>query len=800
MVSWLRRSTRSLMANPGFTVPALAILALGMTAATAIFTIVDSIAFRPLGLPESHRLVIVCEDHPRLQGLCIGSPGNVDDLRTSSTTLSDLGIGRSWPYALVDEAGTRGVNGGLATAGFLRALGVAPEMGRLFRDDEVGPDGDGVVILSHATWTTRYGADPQVLGRTLQLDGEPYEIVGVMPAAFDVPFGLDDVALWKPPHFDPLDPEVRSWRGFRAIGRLAPDASTAAASAELASLYRGIGELHDEVDDEWRLRVEPVLAEVVGDARPVLLAFLGGAGLLLLVVCANVANLLLVRGLRRRRELALRAALGASRGTLVRDMVGESLVLAGVATAVAWFLAAGATRGLLALAPAGIPRVDEVAMDGRVLAFAAVMALAATLAFSLVPALRTTGWDLGAALRTGGRDGSSATASRLRSGLLVVELAVSVVLLAGAGLLTRSFAAWLDWDPGFAPEGLVAVSAFLDTSRYPSRDDWSAFWRRAEEEVGALPEVAAVATASAGPLFGGGDGSTPFQVEGEAPAESPPAVAWFDVGPGFFGTLGLPMVEGRELAETDAEGPVPSAVVNQAFVRAAGLSGPMAGRMVRLPELGLSVEVVGVVADVPPMTPGEAPRAEVYWSNRQAGRPATFFLVRGRNDLAPSTRRITDALLSIDPDLSLGTPFTLEASAARARVRPRFQALVLTALALAALALSAVGVYAVVSYTVARRVREMGVRMALGARGLDVAGMVVRSSLAVGITGVAVGTALFLIGARFLGGLVHGVAPTDPWSLGGAAVVLLAFTAVAALVPAVRAARSDPLAVMRGDG
>lgn len=438
-------------------------------------------------------------------------------------------------------------------------------------------------------------------------------------------------------------------------------------------------------------------------------------------------------------------------------------------------------------------------MDARVLAFAAGVAVATTLGFALIPALRTTRWDLGSELRTGGRDGSSATASRLRSGLLVVELAVSVVLLAGAGLLTRSFAAWLEWDPGFAPARLTAVSAFLDTSRYPTRDDWTAFWRRAEEAVAALPEVERVATSSAGPLFGGGDGATPFQLVGEPPVETPPAADWYDVGPGYFATLGLPVVEGREIVELDAEGAVPAAVVNRAFVRAAGLAASPVGRQVRLQELDLTVQIVGVVADVPPMTPGQPTRPELYWSNRQLGRPATFFLVRGRGGDGPTAPQVADALLALDPDLSLGTPFRLETAAERALVRPRFQAVVLVVLALAALALSAMGVYAVVSYSVTRRLREMGVRMALGARGLDVVGLVFRSSLAIGALGIVVGAAAFLTLARLVRGLVPGVAPGDPWSLGGAAIVLLLATAAAAAVPAVRAARSDPLTVMRTD-
>lgn len=802
MTRWVRQvrfSVRSLVRSPGYSLPSLLILAIGMTAATAIFTVVNSIVFRPLNLPGSERLVIVCEDHPRLEGFCIASPGNVEDFRRQASTLSDLGIGRGWPFSLTDAEGTRGVRGGLATAGFLRALQVQPAIGRIFRDEEVGPERDKVILLSHGFWTARYGADPGMVGSTVRLDGEPYEVVGVLPRALDIPFGLDDVELWKPPHFDPLDADVRGWRGFRAIGRLAEGGSLAAAEAELTSLYADIARDHAEVDDEWRLRVEPLLDVVVGDARPVLMAFLGAAGLLLLIVCANVANLLLARGLDRRRELALRAALGAGRDRLVGDLLVESLVIALAATLAAVALASSTTRLLLAFAPSEIPRLDEVTMDGRVLGFAALLSVAATAAFALLPAIRVTGWNLAETLKAGGRDGAAARTSRLRTGLVVTELALSVVLLTAAGLLTRSLAGYLDWEPGFDRAHLLAVSAFVDVGKYPTRAAFTEFWRTAEGAVAEVPAVEAVATASAGPLFGGGDGATPFRVLGTEERDVLPSADWYDIGPGYFTTLGLPIVRGREITEDDAAGAPPVAVVNEALVRASGLEEEILGRLIALPEHDLELQVVGVVADVPPMTPGASPGPEIYWSNRQLGRPATYFLVRTRGEPAAAARNVTDALLGADPDLSLGTPQTLTRSEERALVRPRFQALVLLAFALAALTLSAVGVYAVVSYAVGRRVREMGIRMALGADASNVVGLVLRSSLGVAVAGIAVGLVASLWVARLLRGIIPGVSPSDPWSLGGSALLLFGAATLSTFVPARRAVRSDPLKSIRSD-
>ena len=769
---------RSLARSPGFTVPALLILAVGMTAATAIFTVVDSIVFRPLDLPDSHRLVLVCEDHPRLQGYCIAAPGQVEDFRRASTTLSDVGIGRTWQYSLSDGAGTVGVSGGLASAGFLRALGVTPTLGRLFTDGEEGPDADDVVLLSHAFWTTRYGADPSVLGRNVTLDGEPGTVVGVLPAGFQAPFDMASVEVWKPPHFSMLDPEVRGWRGFRAVGRLAPGAALPAAEAELTGLYAGIARQHDEVNDEWRLRVTPLLTEVVGDTRPVFMAFLGAAGLLLVIVCANVANLLLARGMGRRHELAVRAALGAERGRLIRGILGESLVLTLAATALATVLGAGATHFLVRMAPPEIPRLDEVSMDGRVLAFAALLSVAATALFAVLPALRVTAWDLAQTVKSGGRGLEARGSNRLRSSMVVAELALAVVLLAAAGMLTRSFAAYLSWEPGFDRESVITVSTFASSGKYATRPEVTSLWRRGEEGIAAVPGVTSVATASAGPLFGGGDGSTPYVPEGAEEGEAMPSVSWFDVGPGYFSTLGVPVVAGREFTEADGTDVAPVAVVNQAMARAAWPGGDAVGKRVRLPERDLTLDVVGVVADVPPMTPGETAPPQIYFSNRQL---------------------VADALLAVDPDLSLGTPRALDAQERRQLVRPRFQAMVLLAFALAALILSALGVYAVVSYAVARRTREMGIRMALGAGSSDVMGLVLRSSLGNVLSGVALGLVGAVLGGRFLGGLVHGVSPYDPVSLGGAGVVLIAAAAVATLAPARRATRADPLQAIQSE-
>jgi len=796
MARQVRFSLRSLLRSPGFTVPSLLILAIGMTAATAIFTVVDSVVFRPLDLPDSDRLVIVCEDHPRLQGLCIASPGNTYDFARQTSTLTDLGYGRGWSYFLVEGGTSTRLVGGIASAGFLRAVGAQPVLGRIFTDDEFGSN-DKVAVLSHGFWTSHYGADPDVLKRSVILNGESVEIVGVLQPDLTLPFDLGGIEVWRPPHFGPLDADIRAWRGFRAIGHLAEGSSVEAASAELSAIYAGIAETHEEVDDEWRLRVEPLLSVVVGDTRGVMMAFLAAAGLLLLIVCANVANLLLARGLGRKQELAVRAALGAQRTRLVREIMTESLVLSALSAMVALALSGAATRVVLALAPPGIPRLDEVSMDVRVLFFVVLLSAVATVAFAVLPALRVTAWDLGQALKSGARSGENVRTGRLQASLVVAELALSVVLLSSAALLTRSFVAYLSWEPGFEREHLLSMSAFLDPAEYPTAADFTSAYRLAEERVAAVPGVVSVGTASAGPLFGGGDGALPFATEADDPSGPLPSARWFDVGPGFFRTLGLPVLRGREITEGDAQGMPEVVVVNETLARRAWGDADPLGRRLRVPRFGMDLEVVGVVGDVRPMTPGEAPLPEMYWSNRQHGRIVTQFLVRTSGDPAAVAESVRAAVRTVDPDVSLGTPRTLSSQADREMVRPRFQAVIRIAFTLVALVLSAVGVYAVVSYAVARRTREVGIRVALGAGSRDVVGLMARSSMAVAGLGVALGVGGALVAGRLIRGMIPGVSPTDPLSLAGGASVLILVAALGILLPARRATKVDPLVAMR---
>ncbi len=793
----VRITVRTLFRHLDFSVPAFLLLFLGMTVVTTVFAMVDGIVFRPLDLPEPDRLVVVCEGHRDLADYCIASPANVEDLAASGA-VTELGIARGWAFRLTDESGSRGVRGGLATAAFFRALGAAPAAGRYFLPEEVGPDRDKVVVLAHPLWVSRYGADVGAIGRTLDLDGTPHRIVGVLSERARVPLAnLESVELWKPPHFDPTDAEVRGWRGFTALGRLAPGVGRSVAEEELSGIYRGLAAAYPaDIDENWRLRVESLHDRVLGASARVLLMFLAGSCLLGLIVCAQVANLFLTRGLMRRQEIAIRSALGSGRSRVVAALVVEGLVLTFAAAGVAVPATFLATRLLVRLAPPELPRLGQVAVDARVFAFAVLTALVVTTLFAVLPALRLTRASSGRAIVAGARAGSSGSTERWRTSFMAGGLAFSTILLASAALLFRSFAGYLAWHPPFERDDVLVASAFIDTGVHPSRDDVAALLRRSEEALASVPGVLAASTASAGPLFGGGDGATPFETSGAGADGSEGSAWWFDVGPDYFSTLGIPVVSGRELAESDGRDSEPVALVNRELTRRAWGGDAAVGAILRLPDLGRTVRVIGVVADVEPLTPGASTRPEVYLSNRQAPRWGTYFVVRADGGSVSVAAALEGALEAVDPTLTVGAPRTLRSIERTALVRPHFLASVGLGLALSALALAVLGVYGMVSYVISERARETAIRVALGATPGQVVRRVLGRTAAVAAAGVGTG----LITALWVGGRIAEVAPGSAdgstWVVLAAATILFVLAAAAAWFPARRAARHDPIGVI----
>jgi len=549
----LRFALRLLTRRPGFTAMVVIVTALGIGSSTAVFTVVDHILFRPLDLPESERIVTVCQTDQEGEQYCTTAPPNARDWERRSRSFSSLGIGRVERMALRIDRRATGINVGMATAGFLPALGVNPVIGRLIHEGDLPPTGTGhVVVLSYEFWQDDFGGDPGILGRTLTLDEESFTVVGVLPGRLRVP-RADNARAWRPLPFDPADEHNRDWPGFRAFGRLSPGVTLAQAEADLADVHRGIVEEHPDVLAGSGVRVHRTREYVVASARPMLLVFLGAVVVVLLIVSVNVASLLLTRATARDREFVVRSALGATTRTLARQLLIESGLLAALGGLVGVLVSFWATDLFLWLAPAGIPRLDEVRVDARVLGFAVTATALVAAIFGLAPLARLRGLAVGARLREGHGLAAGRPTQRARRALVILQLAMALTLLIGGGLLFRSFTALLAWEPGFPTAGVLTFQVFPNSGRYRDHDAVLMLYRQAEADLNALPGVRAVGTTSAGPLFGGGDGTTAFNIEGQPqlPIDQAPTVAWYDVSPGYFATLGFPQRAGRAEIRSD---------------------------------------------------------------------------------------------------------------------------------------------------------------------------------------------------------------------------------------------------------
>jgi putative ABC transport system permease protein len=794
MPTELRQALRALARSPGFTAVAIMTLALGIGAETAIYSVVRGVLLRPLPFAEPEELLTICETNPQVAGYCIASPPTVADWAEQSETLEAIGLGRTWPMLWNRPEEARGVDGGLATPGLFRALGVQPALGRLLADDDLAAGAPRVVLVSHALWRDELGGRPEAVGALVTLDGEPHRVVGVLPAGFDVP-RLEGVELWTPLPFSPRDEENRGWRGFAVLARMAEGRRLEEVASELAVVQARLARQYPETYQGWGVRVEGLHDHLVGGVRTTLLLFLGAVALVLLVAAANVAHLILARATVRRRELAVRTALGASRRRLTRLALAEGGVLSLAACAVGVLLAFAGTRLFLDLAPAGIPRLDQVRLDGGVLAFAVVLAAVTSVLFAALPAASLADRRLGALLHeVSAGEGPSRT--RLRGLLVVAEVAIAVTLLAGAGLLARSFVNLLTWDPGFERAGLLTVPVFSSQGKYPRGEDVLRAHEAAAEAVAALPGVRSVGLASAGPLFGGRETASALPAGGGAAEEGLP-VRWYDVGPRYFATLGVPVVRGRGITAQDRQGRPAVALVNETAARRLWPGRDAVGERLRIDWLEEPFEVVGVVRDVPPLRRGEPVEPEVYWPYAQLPRWAVFLVIRADGDPAALVQPAEARLEALDPDLQIGRWATLAELADRELRQPRFTLLLVALFAAVAAALAAVGIYGLLAYAVACRTREIGVRMALGAERRRIEAGVVAGALRLTAAGLVLGLAGAAAAGRGVRSLLHGIAPTDPWTLAAVALLVLGVAVLASWLPARRAGAVDPIKALR---
>jgi putative ABC transport system permease protein len=798
----LRHALRQLIRYPSYSVPAILVLAIGIGATVAVFSLVDHILLRPLPIPRADRVVTICERSARSSDYCSVATPNLVDWARGSRSFEAIGAARSGAMALRTAGGAVGVNVGIAMPGFLRALGAATERGRMLTGADGPPSGDGsVAVVSDEFWRSELGGDPGALGRQITLDGKPYTVVGVLRPGTMIP-RLGQARLWVPLPWDPATPENRDWRGFVAAARLAPGVTPDQAQAELRSRESALAASYPEALRGWSVDVHDMRDYVVRGARPALLAFLAAVVLVLLLVCANVSGLLLSRATARQSELAVRSALGAGRGRLASQLLAESLLLSVIGGTAGALLATWGVHALRTLAPAGIPRLSEVAVDGRMLLVTAAIALASGAVAGLAPALRIGRPKLAEIFRGGRGTSMDRRTRRTRRILVTGQLALALVLVTSAGLLLRSFAGLLDWRPGFETDHLLTFGTFASQDKYPRPPEVLDLYRRIGAALRSEPGVRSVGTVSAGPLFGGGDGATPFLVAGRGwTRDQAPGVAWYDAGPGYFSTLGVPLRSGRLFEETDDTRSPTVAVINRAMADRYWPNENPVGASLALPELGgaPTVRIVGVVGDVKPFLPDRAPEPELYLSNRQRTRWATYFVIRTDGDpllLAPAVRRI---LGGIDPDLEASHLGTMRSHIAAQLVEPRFEMTLVSLFAVIALLLGTIGVYGMMAYTTQARAGEIGVRIALGASPGSVVRWVLVDASRMVAAGGLLGVGGALLFARLLGGTIHGVSGHDPAAFLGAAALLGLGALAASLRPALRASRVDPMAILRSE-
>jgi putative ABC transport system permease protein len=802
MADWItafRHAARSLRRQPTFVAIALLTLALGIGANTAIFSVIRAVVLNPLPYEDPEQIAVLWEVNPEGNLERVAVP-TFEDWKNEARSFESLAAYRRVDFAYAGSGEPLSVAGVRATPELFAVLKAGARLGRVFGPEEAVVGADRVVVLSHAFWQRVLGASPGVVGTPIQLDSQQYVVVGVMPPGFEFPTGTN-VQAWAPLAFDPKDihGQSRRARSLTVVGRIDPASNAPQAQQELSLLASRIAAEYKSSNEGWDAMVVPAHEQLVASSRPALMVLMGAVGFLLLIVCANMANLLLARLSSRRREVAVRAALGASRWEVARPILAESLLLSAGGGMLGLLAATFGLRLLATLPEARLPRMEQIQLDGNVLLFTTVVSIAVAIAFGLLPALQASRSNVREHLTESAGTTSSRGARRVLSGLVVVEVALALVMLVGAGLMTRSFARLLQVDPGFEPNNVVSAQVLLPTTKYRERHRLVQFYEDVLARLQGTPGVTAASAVSALPMQELNAASAlPFTVEGQPPPRTEDPLADVRiVAPGYFETMRIALREGRYLDErdTDGQGTQRTSVINQTMARRYFPDRSPIGQTIVNPH-GKSV-VVGVVADVRNQGLASEPKKQVYLPLRQSPTAGMALVARTERDPVAFAADIQRAIWSVDAEQPIYELSTMDQILARAVFLPRLSTTLLTLFAVAALLLAALGIYGVLSYSVTQRTREIGLRMALGATSGRTVGLVARNSLTMIGLGVAVGLVVAVMLARSLAGVLYDVSPFDPPSFAIAALVLVAAGLGAALLPARRASRIDPMVALR---
>ena len=801
----LRYAIRSLRAAPAFTAVALLTLALGIGANTAIFSVVRGVLLEPLPFAASDEIVRVYHARPA-DGIDRGAVSEPDFLDWQAESRRARSMGAFFfadglvGMDLTGRGNPERLSAALVTDGFFQTLGTAPHLGRAFTPDEQVPGRDRAVVLSHGFWTRRFGADSALVGGTLILNDEPFLVVGVMPPAFTYP-AAQQIDAWIP--LSVFGPEqigrARGVHFLSVIARRAPGVSDAELDAEISGIAARLSREYDDNPGWTDAATQRLRETMLGGARRPLVLLMAAVAMLLIIACANIANLMFARATVRQRELAVRAALGAGRGRIARQLLTESLTLAGLGGALGVILGIVGVRALVGLGASELPRASGIKVDGTVLAFTVLVSVTAGMLFGLAPSIRASSAKLAGALRSGARGSVGSAGQRLRSGLVVLEVALAVVLVVGAGLATKSFARLISVDPGFVPQGALVVEMNVP-DRFESRDARLLYYQQVLEGIRAVPGVQAAGSVRDLPLRGNGEGVRVGTAERPAAPGEGTRAQLHQISTDYFRALGAPLRAGRAFANTDHASAPPVVVVNEELARLLWPGQPVADVVGRIIPLGpAELTVVGVVGNIHQHSLAEAPQPAMYLHALQNFRSRMSIVVRTSGDPLAHTENVKNAIWSLEPNQTITSTATLASVLGSEVARPRLLAWLLALFGFIGLTLGALGIFGVLAFAVNQRRQEIGVRVALGATPRTVLALVVGRGMLLALAGVAVGLAAAALATRSMQSVLYGIETSDPLTFLQVVLVLLAAALLASWIPARRALGIDPMTALRYD-
>ncbi|HXG67845.1 MAG TPA: ABC transporter permease [Blastocatellia bacterium] len=792
----IRYGFRMLLKSPGFTLVAVIALALGIGVNTAIFSVVNTVLLRPLPYREPDRLLALQEQHAVKHSEMPVSPGNFVEWEKQNTTFEKLAAYRTTSHILTGIGEPQRLRGARVSAGTFTMLGINPLQGRDFMDEEDLPGKGNVALISHGLWQRLFGGNPNIMGQALTLDGNSFTVIGVMPQTLKFPDA--ETEIWVPTAFSEQERQARGAKMLSVIGRLKPGVTRGQAQAEMEAITARLAEQYPE-NSNFGAKITPLLEYAVGDLRPTLLVLLGAVLFVLLIACANVANLMLARAATRQKEIAIRTALGAGRGQIVRQLLTESLLLAMIGGGAGVLLAVWGVDALLALAPEDLPRINEVAIDGSTLAFTFALTLLTGLGFGLAPALQASKPDLNETLKDAGRGSSGGVhRARVRNALVVAEVALALVLLVGGGLLIRSFIQLQQVKPGFNTENALVVNMSLPQRKYPQGQQAVNFYDQLMRNLSTLPGVQAVGGSGVFPFVN--EAVLGFYVQGEprSAGGDMPTTNYFSVSPDYFRAMGIPLLKGRVFTETDRQDTTPVAVINETFAKRYFPDEDPIGKRIHVtngPEVFR--EVVGVVGDVKQYGLARETNAQFYEPFAQQPRPGFTIVLRAGSDPTALSGAVRARVQELDKDQPVTSIQTVEEILRESVAQERFSMLLLGIFAALALVLAAVGLYGVISYSVTQRTHEIGIRMALGASRGDVLKLVIGQGMVMALAGVGIGLAGAFALTRLMSGMLFGVSATDPITFAVISMLLTGVALAASYLPARRALKVDPMVALR---